>query len=138
MFKAGLILFLIHAAFFCATSAHADGSRALVCSYSYSVMQLAEVAFSVHPDGTIDNRAKITMSGQAHYEVLTQVPAQPGEWIHAWLSKNDPKNSIELVVTSGAAPNPSKIINHNVPFGQEMDGSCAVQSESFADSAAQH
>lgn len=96
------------------------------CSYSIYGAPYATVAFSIYEDGRLDNSAQITMTGGvSHKETLTADPEKAGEFVHAWISKESPQNQIELVIYNTPQPQGrSKIVNHQVPIGQEMWGEC--------------
>lgn len=115
-----LILLL---AFVIGSSASADTQ--VICSYSYMGYPTAKITVSISDEGAPSPSALIDMQGKTHKESLTGVEKAPDELLHGWISKESPDNAIELIIyQQPKAQGQSVAINHNVPAGQEMWGTC--------------
>lgn len=53
---------------------------------------------------------------------------QAEELVHVWISKEQPDGAIEMITYKEPQKDGTqgKMINHNVPLGQEMSGPCTV------------
>lgn len=94
------------------------------CTYSYYGAPFATIEIQRSSEGVFDSQAKITQVGRSHYETFELTEKQPGEFIHAWISNNTP-NAFEMIVYEDQIR--SKIINPQLPFGNEMDGVCETK-----------
>ncbi len=121
------ILFL---ALFFSLGAYAQQAYTIHCNYVFMVMPTADITLDVAQDGQLATSALIKMgAGDAgHKETITPEVLAPGEMIHAWISKEKPENTIEMIVYNQVQPQGhSKLTNHNVPFAQDMWGTCEIQ-----------
>jgi hypothetical protein len=109
---------------FVSQPAHADYHWTIRCEYFFAQVPMSTVEFSVEPDGRFSPAARITMQGRTHLESFTQEENGPGERVHGWLSKEN-QNALELMIYEDGK---SKVVNHDVPIGKEMWGSCAFPS----------
>lgn len=99
------------------------------CDYAFMGAPMYKLEFSTDSENKLSDFVTVTLYGNAHQETLTAEPLGAGEKIHAWISKENPQNSIELFVyTEAKAEGDTLMINPNIPFGKEMWGACAVTS----------
>ncbi len=98
------------------------------CSYSFQNVPMATVDFDQADNGQLSPRAKITMGNapQPHEESFTAEPIKKSDVrIHAWISKESAENQIEFILyNEKKSAGNSEIINHNVPYFQEVWGDC--------------
>jgi hypothetical protein len=100
-------------------------AHSLTCNYKYDAMDLATVQLTYLADGSLQTYAQVTMQGQKHTESVTKVAVAANEREHLWLSKESTDNSVELIVyLQPQAQGISEMINHHVPFGQDVWGNC--------------
>src|SRR5262245_15064545 len=99
---------------------------------------MAKLEFEMDAEGRLSEWISVTMpAGNPHQETLTAEPLAAGEKVHAWISKENPQNAIEFITYSEMkAKGDTVIINHNVPFGKEVWGTCAVSQTSSRNSLA--
>lgn len=103
----------------------AAASSQINCEYSFMGYPTAKITLSIFDDGTLSPSALIDMQGRTHKETLSPVERAADELVHAWISKESPQNAIELIIfQQPQAQGQSVIINHNVPAGKEMWGTC--------------
>lgn len=111
-----------------ATTPHAQAvSQTVKCDYKFMNAQFSTVTFIRYDDGTISPSAEVVPPGGSpvHKEPLTQVAAQPGELLHAWLSKGIPDSELEMIIyEKPQSKGRSKLINANIPIGREIWGDC--------------
>jgi len=98
---------------------------AITCNYAIEQAPFVTVSFNDN-NGQLDPQALINSFGQTHRESLTAVEAAPEEMIHAWISKENPQNAIELIIYKTAQPDGrSKMINPQMPDpGKVIWGDC--------------
>lgn len=110
---------------------HADDGAETKCVYNFYQAPLFTVLFTSYPDGTISNMATIQSPGTESTESLTQVEALAGEKLHAWLSKEQPENAIEIIIYETTQPDGfnSKMINDKSPMGKELPGVCTTAAQ---------
>lgn len=106
-------------------SAFAADTYDLKCDFSYAGFPTASLMFSIDGDGVPSSSVTVNQSGAVHKETLTGETKADGEYFHGWLSKESKDNSIELIVyTQKQDLGNGVMINHHVPFGQDMWGNC--------------
>lgn len=106
-------------------SSIASAGTLLKCDYDYYGGPFASIELELGTDGSLPLPGTITQYGRAHSESVT--PGQPaaGERFHYWLSKENPENTIEVIVYSAVKDGKNtKMINSKLPFGNEMTGIC--------------
>jgi hypothetical protein len=107
------------------SSSHA-GASGLACDHTIFGAPFVTVVLEVLPDGSLGQTAKVSMlsQGKPHPESVTQEPNGPGELYHLWISKDNPENSIEMMVYQGEEGVRSKLINPRFGIGREAPGVC--------------
>ncbi len=117
MFKLLLLLF--------ALPAFASDEVLVQCDYAFMGVPTSKVQFSVYK-GELGSSVSVTMpNGATHKETLTPEKLGADEFMHGWISKENPQNTIEIIVYQEAkSQGQSVLINHNVPIGKEMWGTC--------------
>jgi hypothetical protein len=95
------------------------------CDYAFMGAPMSSVDLETLPDGRFGPAARISIQGATHLESYSEEAPAPGELAHGWISKESPENRIELVIYREPTPQGrSKLVNHQVPFGQEVWGGC--------------
>lgn len=95
------------------------------CNYSFMGYPTTNVTVTMSQDGHFDRTASIDMQGRIHQESLTVETAASDELLHGWISKEMPDRAVEMIIYKNRQQNgDSRLINHNVPAGQEMWGTC--------------
>jgi hypothetical protein len=103
------------------------GDKQYDCAYKFFGVDFAQVKVTLLASGKVEAAAVVTNQGRSHEETTTAETAAPGESLHLWLSKENPQNAVELITYAMPQANgDSVLINHNVPFGQEVWGQCSV------------
>lgn len=111
------------------TAVSAETVTHVHCEYSFMNVPLSSSELDVMPDGTPDSFANVTMSGQAGKFTTTPETLAADELVHVWLSKEQPDTHIEMITFKEAKDGiQSKMINHDIPIGQEMSGPCTITS----------
>jgi hypothetical protein len=106
----------------------ARASTQISCNYTYQSFPFASVALSLASDGTPVSPAHVTEQGVTHTESVTPDIVASGEVAHVWLSKEVAANAVEMIVYAQATANgQSELINHNVPMGQDVWGTCSIE-----------
>jgi len=101
---------------------------AMKCSYAFMGAPMAEVELGLKADGSPESSAHITMHGKSHFESVTPEKLGPDELVHAWISKENPENTIEMVVYRTRSPKgQSKLVNAKMPMAKEVWGDCAFK-----------
>lgn len=109
------------------TLALARAETTINCNYSYQNFPTATVQIYVDDTGAPASSAQIAQppGSPVHKESVTPEARASDEFLHIWLSKENAGNAIEMVVyRDPKTQGNSVLINHNVPFGQEMWGNC--------------
>ena len=103
-------------------------AHSIDCQYSYYSAPMCRIQLGLQADGTPENFALITMQdGRTHTESITLDNKSGNEWVHAWLSKENPDNAIEMIVyNQPQALGQSKIVNAKSPFAKEIWGTCTA------------
>lgn len=113
---------------FCCSLTVRGAVRKLTCIHT--VMDLAPfctVTLKELEDGTLESPVLIEHQGQPQHSMIREVKLEPGEKYHLLLDANKPGQEIEMIVESTTNENGeylAVLINHEVPFAQEMKGSC--------------
>lgn len=108
-----------------ATNAQAEPNWSTHCDYFFGGYPLTGIDFSWSTEGQPGPAVRSTIQGKSHLESLTVEAAAPGERLHGWISKESPDNSVEVILYRAPQPaGDSKMVNHHVPFGQEVWGKC--------------
>ena len=101
----------------------------ITCNYNYSAMPAGTVQLKLMADGTPVSPAQFALSGNSFspQSVTPITPLAAGEMVHVWLDHEDPTNQVEMIVyTQPQASGQSELINHNVPMGQDVWGTCSM------------
>lgn len=102
------------------------------CNYSFMGYPTTNVSVIMRGDGLFDRMATIDMQGRLHQESLTVEQAASDELLHGWISKEFPDRAVEIFIyKTKQQSGDSRLINHNVPAGQEMWGTCTQTPSSF-------
>lgn len=110
-------------------SVAASADTRVVCNFSYMTVPMATVTMTLAENGTPNSKATINMQGATHQESVTPDVLTSDEFIHIWLSKENPDNAIEMIVfRHPTSQGQAELINHNVPFAQDMWGGCAMSA----------
>jgi hypothetical protein len=97
------------------------------CSYQFMGAPFARIQLGISADGAPDDYVTSIVQGHGHRESFTLSEAAADELLHGWISKESNENSIEMIVFRvPRREGQSKIVNHHVPMGQEMWGSCSL------------
>ncbi len=97
------------------------------CDYAYLGMPTTSIEALIYTDGSPAPTVKVSMQGRTHQETATREVLAADEAAHLWISKENPENTIEMVIYRADRPNGNSVlINHNVPFGKEMWGKCVA------------
>jgi hypothetical protein len=103
-------------------------SAQLSCSYTFQTVPFATVQIGILENGMPESSAMISSgpAAPAHKETVTPAPLANGEYLHVWLSKENPDNTVEMIIYNPPhAEGQSVLINNNVPLGKEVWGSCS-------------
>ena len=106
--------------------------RKLICVHT--VMDLAPfctVTLKELEDGTLESPVLIEHQGQPQHSMIREVKVESGEMYHLFLDADKPGQEIEMIVENINNENgeyPAVLINHEVPFAQEMKGTCKMES----------
>jgi hypothetical protein len=102
------------------------GAAGLACDHTLFGAPFVTVVLEILPDGSLGQTAKVSMmsQGKPHPESVTQEPIRPGELYHLWISKDNPENSIEMMVYPEGERIRSKLINPRFGVGREAPGIC--------------
>lgn len=96
------------------------------CDYAYMGFPTSSLEFTIFNGSKLSSSVTVTMQGSSHKETLTPEQTAAGEYVHGWISKENPQNTVELIVYEVPQKDgQSKLINHNVPIAQEMWGTCS-------------
>lgn len=99
----------------------------LVCNYLFYDVPLAKVEFSIDSEGTPSAGAMVTIgtAGQARKEPLTPQTPAPDEFLHLWIAKNEPGNTLEMIIYKEKKElGRSILINPGTTIGRELWGDC--------------
>jgi hypothetical protein len=97
-----------------------------VCNYSEGQAPLATITLTLDANGVPGPTAQYTMQGGGGQEPVTLVPLGTNEKIHIWLDQADPDNAVEMIAyIQPTSDGESVLINHNMPFLQDIWGSCS-------------
>jgi hypothetical protein len=95
------------------------------CDYSFMGFPFTHLEFEIDQDGKPSDFVIATSNGVSHQETLTPDVKQPDQLLRAWLSKESPDNTIELILYREAKTGGNSVlINHNVPISKEVWGNC--------------
>ena len=98
----------------------------IACDYKFMGVDMARVEVAVDENGRPDSSVQVTMQGRSHKETATPEVLAADEFLHLWISKENPENTIEMVIYKARrAEGRSKLVNHNVPIGKEVWGECS-------------
>lgn len=122
--KFSLSLLTLVAAFSVVPAFAADDVH-VKCDYAYMGFPTSTVEVTLFSGSKLSSSVTVTMQGSSHKESLTEEVKADGEYLHGWISKENPQNTIELIVYKvPQADGQSKLVNHNVPIAQDMWGTC--------------
>lgn len=95
------------------------------CDYQIVGVPFSQVSLGFLENGQPEDFVTVTVQGRSHRESYTPVHPSAGEKLHGWISQESSENSIEMIVFEEKQSNgDSKLVNHRVPFGKEIWGSC--------------
>lgn len=106
----------------------ARAETTITCNYTIMSAPFASVELGLYDDGTPFPSAQISVGPgtKPHKESVTPEPLGPNELVHAWISKENPRNAVELIIyIEKQVQGQSKMINPNLPFGKEVWGECS-------------
>lgn len=95
------------------------------CDYVFMNVPMSSVEIMVYDDGEPASSVQVTMQGSTHKETATPEVRAADEFVHVWISKEKPENTIEMVVyNTKRTEGQSKIVNHQMPIAKEIWGEC--------------
>jgi hypothetical protein len=95
----------------------------ITCNFVYNTLPFAALSFT-DTDGTLSPTVSINYYGATHPQSLTAAPIAPGEFVHAWITKEDPDNAIEFIIYDQEQANGRAVMNYSQVPGGQIWGEC--------------
>lgn len=106
-------------------SAQAQSAALIDCDYKIMGAPFSRIQLGFSEANAPEDFVTVIVQGNSHRESFTPEAAAESELLHGWISKESSENAIEMIVYKEAKPlGRSKIVNHKMPFGKEIWGSC--------------
>lgn len=106
----------------------AGATKKLVCKhYVVNQIEFCTVTLTIREDGSIESPVNVNHQGSNQKSMINEIELQEGDLYRLLLDADKPGHEIEMVVSSlknETGEYPAVLINHQVPFGKEMHGTC--------------
>lgn len=104
---------------------HVANAKSISCRYEFMNVEVSTVRYDFDANGTVAGDVTVSAQGQGHTESFTSQAPGADEFLHGWISKENPKNAIEAIIyREPKSQGLSVLINHNVPVGQQIWAQC--------------